>query len=84
MNRCGCNPIPEPFEFEITDSNNLKTFKSPLSKELFPLVNDLRELKDKIICEYSQIIDNLECGIRPDLEFLLEQISLVEIMEYEQ
>ena len=83
MNRCGCNPIPEPFEFEITDFNNLKTFKSPLSKELFPLVNDLRELKDKIICEYLQIIDNLECGIKPDLGFLLEQISLVEIMEYE-
>lgn len=83
MNRCGCStPIPEPFEFKIIDSdNNLKLY---ISKELFPLVNDLQELKDKIVCEYLKIIDNLECGIKLDLGFLLEQISLVEIMEYEQ
>ena len=82
MNNCGCNPIPQPFEFEIKDSNNLRVLKS--SPEFFPLINDLQELKNKIICEYLKIIDSLECGTKPDLEFLLEEISLVEIMEYEQ
>jgi len=28
-----------------------------------------------------QIIDKLECGIQKDLEFLLEEISLIDIME---
>lgn len=80
MNRCGCNPVPEPFEFKIEDKEYLNIFKSPFP-ELYPYVNNLQELKDKIICEYLKIIDNLECGIKPDLEFLLEEISLVEIME---
>ena len=79
MTRCGCNPVPEPFEFKIPDNINNK-FKST-SVEFFLQINNLQELKDKIICEYSKIIDNLECGIHPDLEFLLEEISLVEIME---
>lgn len=82
MRRCGCNPISEPFEFEIGCKSQIT--KSSFSKELFPLVKDLGELKNKIICEYHRIIDNLECGIHPDLEFLLEEISLVEVMEYEQ
>lgn len=80
MTRCGCNPVPEPFEFRIQNnkySNNIKF--SPI--ELFPQEDNLQELKDKIIYEYLKIIDNLECGIHPDLEFLLEEISLVEIME---
>jgi len=82
MNRCGCNPVPEPFEFKIPEKVKVvKDVKFPRLPELFPLVNDLRELKNKIICEYLEIIDNLECGIRPDLEFLLEEISLVEIEE---
>lgn len=82
MTRCGCNPIPEPFEFKIQDSvrlNNLNGY----STELFSQQNNLQELKDKIIYEYLKVIDNLECGIHTDLEFLLEEISLVEIMENE-
>jgi hypothetical protein len=35
-------------------------------------------LKEKIIFDYFKIIDNLECGIRTDLEFLLEEISLIQ------
>jgi hypothetical protein len=50
-------------------------------KELFPIVNNIDELKNKIICEYLGIIDKLECGIQLDLEFLLEEISLVDILE---
>ena len=79
MNRCGCNPIQEPFEFPIRDidfgSNGAKI------QELFPIINNIDEFKDKIICEYIGIIDKLECGIQLDLEFLLEEISLVDILE---
>ena len=74
-----CNPIPEPFEFEIQNAKYSNLKNSHI--ELFPQENNLWELKDKIIYEYLRIIDNLECGIHPDLEFLLEEISLVEIME---
>lgn len=82
MTRCGCNPVPEPFEFKLPEKTQIITgVKSPQLPELFPMVNNLQELKNKIICEFLGIIDNLECGIRPDLEFLLEEISLVEIEE---
>lgn len=80
MNRCGCNPIQEPFEFKIIDNNLNDTLIGNL-KELFPIANNIDELKDKIICEYIGIIDKLECGIQLDLEFLLEEISLVDILE---
>lgn len=82
MTRCGCNPIPEPFEFKIKDRRSLNNSNISLI-ELFPQENNLQELKNKIIYEYLKVIDNLECGIHPDLEFLLEEISLVEIMENE-
>jgi len=48
---------------------------------LFPLEHNICELKEKIIYEYLDIINKLECGIQEDLEFLLEEISLVDIME---
>ena len=80
MNSCGCNQISEPFEFSIEDCN-LGSNKIKL-QELFPVVNDINELKNKIIQEYLEIIDKLECGIQLDLEFLLEEISLVDIIEH--
>ncbi len=79
MNRCGCNPIQEPFEFPIL-RNQMDSYKGYL-QELFPIINNIDELKNKIICEYLGIIDKLECGIQLDLEFLLEEISLVDILE---
>lgn len=77
-NRCGCNPVSEPFEFQIQD--NIITRNEHI-RELFPLVNDINELKNKVICEYNNIINKLECGIQLDLEFLLEEISLIDILE---
>lgn len=79
MNRCGCNPIQEPFEFKILE--DYKGFYKGKLQELFPIINNIDDLKNKIICEYSGIIDKLECGIQLDLEFLLEEISLVDILE---
>lgn len=79
MNRCGCNPVPEQLEFKIKNKQ-INFFKSTFP-DLYPLNNNIQELKDKIVQEYLKIIDNLECGIQPNLEFLLEEISLVEIIE---
>lgn len=81
MTRCGCNPIQEPFEFQII-GKSLGSYTRKL-QELFPITTDIDELKDKIIQEYLGIIDKLECGIQTDLEFLLEEISLVDILENE-
>lgn len=77
--RYHCNPIPEKIEFPISDSPQNLTFKG--LPEFFPLEHNLNDLKEKIICEYLQIINKLECGIQEDLEFLLEEISLVDITE---
>lgn len=77
---CGCIQLDFKLrEFEIPD---------PIAKKLdihleIPDPNNLQELKEKIICEYSRIIHQLECGIQPDLEFLLEEISLIDIQENE-
>ena len=35
-------------------------------------------LKNKIINEYLEILDQLECGKHPDLEFLKQEISVVQ------
>ena len=56
MNRCGCNPIQEPFEFKILE-NSKNSYKGKL-QELFPIINNIDNLKDKIICEYLGIIDS--------------------------
>lgn len=42
-------------------------------------VNNLKELKLKIIQDFLNIVNKLECGTQPDLEFLLQEISLVDI-----
>ena len=80
INKCGCNPIiNEPFEFQIL-GQHLGYFNNNI-QELFPIIHDINELKRKVICEYIGIIDKLECGTQPDLEFLLEEISLIDILE---
>lgn len=80
MKQCGCNPIQESYEFPIlTNSEN----NSPniYIEDYYPNINSLCELKKKIICDFYSIINKLECGIQPDLEFLLQEISLVYIYD---
>ncbi len=43
---------------------------------------DLDKLKLEIYEDVYKIISKLECGIQPNLEVILEKISLVEISEY--
>ncbi len=76
MNRCGCNPVPEPFEFPIQNRPEVVVIDCPRKENLC-------ELKKKIICEFLDVINKLECGIQPDLELLLEEISFVYIYDEE-
>ncbi len=81
MKQCGCNPIPQPFEFPVTTCNcglgivQDLDIKEDCSSEF----DNLCELKQKIINDFQDILNKLQCGIQPDLEFLLQEISLVYI-----
>lgn len=73
---CGCGEAPQPFETEITVS----TYHSPNITFNMPFCNTEKDcLKDKIIQDFLDIIDRLECGIQPDLENIIEEISLIEM-----
>ena len=77
---CGCIELDFRLkEYEIKDSPKSHP---KVHLEIFNNL-DIQELKDKVICEYERIIHQLECGIQPDLEFLLEEISLIDIYENE-
>ena len=72
-----CKPIIPIFEFDISNDifiPSVKDINLPIIPE-----TDIDLLKDKIICEYKLIISELERGRRPNLDFLLEEISLVEL-----
>lgn len=76
---CGCNdPTHHYIEFHI--HGHIDKTSSP-SIQLPKEDSHIDELKDKIICEYINIIDKLECGIQEDLRNLMEEISLLEINE---
>lgn len=76
---CGCNdPTHHYIEFHIR--GHIDKTSSP-SIQLPREDSRIDELKDKIICEYLNIIDKLECGIQEDLRTLLEEISVLEINE---
>ena len=77
---CGCKSINNQFEFPILDDiNNVNL--DLIIEEYYPNVNSLCELKNKVICEYKDIINKLNCGIQPDLEFLLQEISFIYIYD---
>lgn len=72
-----CKPIIENFEFELNDDifvANNQNIKIPIEP-----ITDIDFLKDKIICEYKYIISELEKGHYPNLEFILEEISVVDL-----
>ena len=72
-----CLPIIPIFDFDISDDifiSSVKDINLPIIPE-----TDIDLLKDKIICEYKLIISELESGRKPNLEFLLEEISAVDL-----
>ena len=72
MIKCNCIPNSEQFEFEIPEEKNQISISFNVQDN-----SNIDKLKRKIICEYLEIINKLKCGIQPDLEFLLEEISLI-------
>lgn len=77
--RC-CRPLIPIFEFDITgdilfpNRDNNSGIKIPIEPE-----TDINKLKLKIICDFLGILDDLEAGREVNLEFLLEEISAVEL-----
>lgn len=78
MNRCGCNPVPGPYEFPIIEKPIKRT---SIQIECCESEPDYCGLKAQIISEFLDILQKLECGIQPDLEVLLEEISIIYINE---
>ena len=76
MMKC-CKPIISVFEYDISDDIFISK-RQDISLSIQP-ETDIDLLKDKIICEYKLIISKLEQGHKPDLEFLLEEISAVDL-----
>ena len=76
-NTCGCNNIvPEPFESEI---ENIPQCECQCETTKRVSRDDFCSLKNKIIGEFLDVIKKLECGIQPDLELILQEISLIYI-----
>ena len=75
---CGCNPIQDNSkEFIISPNQNSKFLDS---KVVLPKLKEKDcELRNKIISDFYNIIDKLECGIQEDLEILLEEISILDM-----
>lgn len=73
---CGCIEIKhEPLEFEITGPvPNLTRYSIVLPNTS---EEDWCRLKNKIIFDFQDVVKKLECGIQPDIELLLEEISLM-------
>lgn len=80
---CGCNaPIPEQIIFDIPD-DKIQIINS--SKIIIPNIDDSKIwcLKEKVIKDYLDILNKLECGIQPNIENILQEISLIDINCYE-
>lgn len=75
---CGCGPVPEPIEFDIIENPSIYINSGII---LPNKIDNYCCLIKKIIQEYLDIINKLECGIQPDLENLLQEISLIEIKD---
>ena len=76
MKTCCCdNKIHEQIEFPIEEDINQDL---ELYSDCFNISN-LDDLKLKIIQDFLNIVNKLECGIQPDLEFLLQEISIIYI-----
>lgn len=73
---CGCREISRtPIEFKIESCPQVHINCGPL----LPNTNDedFDKLRNKIICDFKKVIKQLECGIQPDIEIILEEISLL-------
>lgn len=79
--RCGCRSkccdlIAPVEEYEIAIGSQTLTPNESTINKIYPQT-DIQLLKDKVICEYRKIISRIEKGQYLDLEFLLEEISVI-------
>ena len=65
---CGC--IELDFRLKEFEIPKFPKPNKPNIQLSIPDDTDIQELKDKVICEYNRIIQQLGGGIQPDLEFL--------------
>lgn len=81
LKTCGCPQQPE----YVTEENKIEyiTLCNNIELELLQQGSEYCELKCKVIREFFDIIDKLKCGIQPDLELLLQEISLIYINDNE-
>ena len=78
MNKCGCGPAPQQYlEFPINDNLTTSTFSTDLNPVGFPQTTCDNELRLKVIEEFCGIVKNLQCGVQQNLDFILEEISLI-------
>lgn len=78
MTNCGCREIShDPIEFKIQDCCRPQVHIN--CGPLLPNTNELDwcRLQNKVICDFKDVIKQLECGIQPDIETILEEISLL-------
>ena len=78
MKLCCCKNEPTQIEFPIIDND--KNQEIHIDNYCIE-TNNLCELKEKIIQDFFNIVNKLECGIQPDLEFLLQELSVIDIYE---
>lgn len=75
VTNCGCF---SPSVYEETRDITLNYISNQEIRLFFP-TTDINDLKRKAIVDLEEILQQLECGIQPDLELLLEKIALIEI-----
>lgn len=73
---CGCGGPQYIHELTLDDDFKIK---SSLDVKLPNTIDKISCLKRKVIDDYLDIIDQLECGIQPDIEKILQEISLITI-----
>ena len=74
---CGCNPPVENGSIVIKIEKREPSYRGI---KLPNSTDKTEELKCEIIQDFLDVVDNLECGIQPDLQELLEELSILEIM----
>lgn len=77
LTNCGCREIShEPIEFKI-DECHPQVYAS--CGPLLPNSNEIDwcKLQSKVICGFEKVVKQLQCGIQPDIEIILEEISLI-------
>lgn len=75
---CGCLPIQDNrFEYEIQE-----VYTSPIIPSCSLKFGDCsyEEIQEEIICDFLEILNQLECGIRPDLNKVNLNIMKIESM----